>query len=450
MWYKVERGIRKGLKGISLSGSLNADNEQRAISEFNRIWYQCGENLSRYRPATARPLTAEEIAEIEGTQGGNPEHQEQIAQDTAATVTVEGLGVIDTNTGEVIMSMYKDQVNDTDTVTVEQAPSMASNVVAIYEAPAAQPVAASPLDLPVEVFRAGLDRRRENRTALMRWVRESLVEGVDYGSIKTSRGPSKPSLMKPGAEKICGMLGVSVAFPTLADYEQAALKGIELKSIIIRCEIRDASGRVVADGVGARSIAQDKGDINKALKMAEKSAHIDATLRLAGLSEVFTQDIEDMQLGGQEQAQRPQQPAPGPRPAPAPTQPRPVISPEQFRHLIATIKAYGLDKSRVETWIIKSCKVGFADLTPIQYEKVMVKIARLAVETGTASPDSLLSQAEELRIMAQKMREGAQYADGQAYHDAMREADDMAARSAQLARMGEQMDTALQMAKAAA
>jgi hypothetical protein len=29
--------------------------------------------------------------------------------------------------------------------------------------------------------------------------------------------------------------------------------------------------------------------------MAEKSAHIDATLRLAGLSELFTQDLEDMQ-----------------------------------------------------------------------------------------------------------------------------------------------------------
>ena len=39
---------------------------------------------------------------------------------------------------------------------------------------------------------------------------------------------------------------------------------------------------------------KDKGDINKSLKMAEKSAHIDATLRIAGLSEIFTQDLEDM------------------------------------------------------------------------------------------------------------------------------------------------------------
>ena len=90
------------------------------------------------------------------------------------------------------------------------------------------------------------------------------------------------------------MLGVTVHYPTLKDYEKAALTGVTLNQIIIRCEIIDVSGRVVADGVGARLLSQDNGDINKALKMAEKSAHIDATLRMAGLSEVFTQDIEDM------------------------------------------------------------------------------------------------------------------------------------------------------------
>ena len=63
------------------------------------------------------------------------------------------------------------------------------------------------------------------------------VEGTDYGRIhvvsknKCSLGSrcrnpahfSKPSLWKPGAEKICGMLGVTVHFPTLHDYEQHAI-----------------------------------------------------------------------------------------------------------------------------------------------------------------------------------------------------------------------------------
>lgn len=177
---------------------------------------------------------------------------------------------------------------------------------------AAEP--ASPLDLPAEVFSAGLERRKANRAVLMDWIRAALVEGVDFGKIhavgkskcrwaaagRVEECPdlkhwSKPILFKPGAEKICGMLGVTVHFPNLHDYEQAMLRGAEIEHIILHCEIRDPRGRVVADGVGARSLDQDTGDLNKALKMAAKGSHVDATLRMAGLSEVFTQDLEVMQ-----------------------------------------------------------------------------------------------------------------------------------------------------------
>lgn len=172
--------------------------------------------------------------------------------------------------------------------------------------------AGSPLDLPAEIFAAGLGRRKVNRAVLMKWIREALVEGTDYGRIHTvskdrcsaakSGRPwdcqttshwSKPVLFKPGAEKICGMLGVTVHYPNLAAYEQAALAGVALQSLILRCEILDSQGRIVAEGVGARSVQKDYGDLNKSLKMAAKSAYIDATLRMAGLSEVFTQDLED-------------------------------------------------------------------------------------------------------------------------------------------------------------
>lgn len=157
----------------------------------------------------------------------------------------------------------------------------------------------SPLDVAPAVFKAGLDRRRENHKALIDWVRAALVEGVDFGTVPTSRGPSKPSLWKPGSEKICGMLGVTATFPTLSDYEQAAVSGVAVDTIILRCELKDQYGNVVAQGVGARSVSKEKGDVNKALKMAEKSGQIDATLRLAGLSEVFTQDLEQMVADGE-------------------------------------------------------------------------------------------------------------------------------------------------------
>jgi hypothetical protein len=254
---------------------------------------------------------------------------------------------------------------------------------------APHPVSASPLDLPAEVFRAGLDRRKENRAALMAWIRSALVEGVDYGRIQTKRGLSKPSLWKPGAEKICGMLGVGVHFPTLHDYEQAALHGVELHNVIIRCEIRDAAGHVIADGVGARSLKQDYGDINKALKMAEKSAHIDATLRMAGLSEVFTQDLEDMTNGENvaAQARHKEGDSLGGEAGGTGTGAAQGISDEQQRVLDARIAELGLDRGRVESWIKRAWKIEqFRDLTSAQFARLGKKIDEWAEQPTEATP----------------------------------------------------------------
>jgi hypothetical protein len=171
----------------------------------------------------------------------------------------------------------------------------------------------SPLDWPVERFTQALDRRELNRRALLKYVQSNLQASIDFGQIHVAgkdkcrlaadgrahdcidpRHWSKPSLWKPGAEKICGMLGLIPRFPNLAEYEKATLRGEDIKVIILKCELHTGSGFVAAEGTGARRVDQDRGDINKSLKMAEKSAHIDATLRVAGLSELFTQDIEDM------------------------------------------------------------------------------------------------------------------------------------------------------------
>ena len=155
----------------------------------------------------------------------------------------------------------------------------------------------NPMDATPAQFRAGLDRIKENRDTLMDWIRSALVEGRDFGSIMIRGQKSKPSLLKPGAEKIAGMLGLIPRFPNLKEYEESAISGNDIDLIILKCELHNQLGEVVGEGVGARSTErQDNGDLNKALKMASKSAMIDATLRCAGISEVFTQDVEDMAL----------------------------------------------------------------------------------------------------------------------------------------------------------
>jgi hypothetical protein len=247
-------------------------------------------------------------------------------------------------------------------------------------------IAANPLDLPAEIFKEGLDRRKQNRAALMEWIRDSLIEGLDFGRIhvanrrcqagKDCKNPahfSKPSLFKPGAEKICGMLGLTVRYPTLSDYEKAALNDAHLTQIIIRCEILDAFSHVVADGVGARIISQDNGDINKSLKMAEKSAHIDATLRMAGLSEVFTQDIEDMmQLREAESIQQAETVL---------NNGFEGISKEQLKKLEARIRELGLDRKRVKAWMSNASHQRFRtflDLNQEFYHRLYNKLDQFA------------------------------------------------------------------------
>jgi len=171
----------------------------------------------------------------------------------------------------------------------------------------------SPLDLPVENFSKALMRREDNRRALLNWVKLHLRPNIDFGQIhvfgkekclfaKEGRANectdpkhwSKASLWKSGAEKICGMLGLVPRFPNLNEFESATMRGEDIKVIIIKCQLQTESGFIAGEGIGARCIIQDSGDINKSLKMAAKSAHIDATLRVAGLSELFTQGLEDM------------------------------------------------------------------------------------------------------------------------------------------------------------
>jgi hypothetical protein len=237
--------------------------------------------------------------------------------------------------------------------------------------PALMPSA--PLDWPVERFTQALDRREINRKALLKWIQSNLQAGVDFGQIHVvgkdkcrlagdgrahecidPRHFSKPSLWKPGAEKICGMMGLIPRFPNLSEYEKAALSGEDIKTIILKCELHTGSGFVAAEGTGARRVDQDRGDINKSLKMAVKSAQVDATLQVAGISELFTQDIEDIL---QDKADKGQFPAdngngnhssspPPPQPSQPPSPPPKEPANNGQNH---TTNGRGYDSSRISS-----------------------------------------------------------------------------------------------------
>lgn len=162
----------------------------------------------------------------------------------------------------------------------------------------------APLDFPSKTFENAMDRRDKNRKMLIRWIQKNLKPDIDYGRVhvveqchyartgvphlcsKFSHW-SMPMLFKSGAERIIGVLGISARFPSLKQYELACVHHQEISMIVLKCELIASNGAVVAEGTGARHIKQDGWNVNISVKMACKSALVDAVLRVAGLSGIF-------------------------------------------------------------------------------------------------------------------------------------------------------------------
>ncbi len=159
-------------------------------------------------------------------------------------------------------------------------------------------------------------------------IQSSLQKDRDYGVIP---GTQKPTLLKSGAEKINMLFGCSPEYEFLtavSDFDKGFFN-YEIRCTLMR------NGCPVAQGVGScnsyekkyrystmtedqlaengidpsmgipftdrygrtryRVEAPDPADkANTILKMAKKRAYVDATLQVAALSDLFTQDLEDM------------------------------------------------------------------------------------------------------------------------------------------------------------
>lgn len=185
-------------------------------------------------------------------------------------------------------------------------------------------------------------------------VQETMNEGQDFGVIP---GTNKPTLLKPGAEKITKILGLSDQYIILDKQEDwskpffrylvkctlinlkfnvVISEGMgECNSMESKYRYRDAQRKcpiceketifkskldgggwfcwAKKGGCGAQFTAEDPEIINQdsgkvenediyslvntILKMAEKRALVDAALHAGRLSNVFTQDIEDLPEG---------------------------------------------------------------------------------------------------------------------------------------------------------
>lgn len=133
----------------------------------------------------------------------------------------------------------------------------------------------------------------------------TLERNVDFGNPVTKSGKtafSQPILYKGGAEKIIKDYRV---FP---HYElEASIEDYENGFFFyrFRCDLRamnPATGEmiIVQEGVGSANTRESKtgnqsgfDGANSALKNARKRSMVDAAISLAGLSSIFTQDLEN-------------------------------------------------------------------------------------------------------------------------------------------------------------
>lgn len=164
-------------------------------------------------------------------------------------------------------------------------------------------------------------------------VHANMIAGMDYGIIP---GTTKPTLLKPGAEKIAKLLGLADQYQVVDKIEDW---GKPMFHYQIKCQlVHIETGVVISEGLGECNSMESKyrwrwvnerdlptgtdkttlvsqrreaktgghwlvyrlenddiySQVNTILKMAKKRALVDASLSAGRLSDVFTQDMEDI------------------------------------------------------------------------------------------------------------------------------------------------------------
>ena len=206
-------------------------------------------------------------------------------------------------------------------------------------------------------------------------MKSVMIDGTHYGKIPGCG--DKPTLLKPGAEKLIA------TFNLCPEIEIIDLSNEDIIRYRIICHLKTMSGKFVGDGVGECSSEEDKykwrkivseeewnawaedekrikfykeysqkqvrtnpADLaNTILKMAKKRALVDATLTRTAASDIFTQDIEDMpeELIDKDKGK--------PKPPPKSQEEKPpeekqkgiILNPEQSKLYLAEVKKH-LDK----------------------------------------------------------------------------------------------------------
>lgn len=136
----------------------------------------------------------------------------------------------------------------------------------------------------------------------------TLKRDVDFGCAPNASGRKafkQPILLKPGAEKIAFGFGLCQRYTTTTEKLEVDAKGnVLLYLVVVRCDlvkfVPDVGEIVISNSYGSANTSEKRNGsnmpadaLNATLKMAQKRALVGAALAISGLSDLFTQDIEN-------------------------------------------------------------------------------------------------------------------------------------------------------------
>lgn len=214
-------------------------------------------------------------------------------------------------------------------------------------------------------FERNIEMLQRGQQRLVELTEKLLVSGQDYGRVP---GIKKPFLQKPGAEKLCNFYGLAVRFEVDRIEGDGVIAPNLAYHVRAYAHLRDFDGPVVAQGFGEANTWEERyrwrdakptcpacnreglirgkpdgklkgkwwcpsreggcnrtfeaadpaviaggkvenpdpwGLANTLIKMAEKRAHVDVTLRATGTSGFFTQDEDSPSVTGQAEPEHP-------------------------------------------------------------------------------------------------------------------------------------------------
>jgi hypothetical protein len=237
-------------------------------------------------------------------------------------------------------------------------------------------------DLTAERMQELVENTEAVRALLARYIRATFKPGLHFGIIPVNgQETSKPTLLKPGAEMICLLFGWRARFSADLPILQMYGPGITGTFALV-CELIVRQGQVVGQGRGVAELRETSmTSANMAVKLAEKRAYVDAVLRAAGLSQYFTQDLEDMLLLPPSKAARE---APPPAAPPTDTGHRVPLCPERQRQAIRALLGRA---GQTEDWLLTRLQIQrLADVPYARAAQVIRRLGELGRERANQQP----------------------------------------------------------------